>query len=109
MEGREAYWQRHIERLEKEGLSKTEYCKRHGLSVKSLYRWQRKLSGSGIDESITADQKNPFVAIQLKDVKPLQPSPFYVIHVGTHMRIEMLTLPSPLWLSELWQSLEGGR
>jgi hypothetical protein len=109
MEGREAYWQRHIEGLKREGLSKTDYCKRHGLSVKSLYRWQRKLSDSGIEESNTADQKHPFVAIQLEEVKPLQLSSSYVINVGTHMRIEMPALPSPLWLSELWQSLEGVR
>lgn len=109
MEAREAYWQSHIEGLKKEGLSKTAYCKRHGLSVKSLYRWGRKLSGNGIDKLITADKKNPFVAIQLKDEKVLQSSPSYVIHVGIHMRIELPTLPSPLWLGELWQSLEGVR
>ena len=109
MEAREAYWQSHIEGLKKEGLSKTAYCKRHGLSVKSLYRWQRKLSGSGRDEFMTIDKKNPFVAIQLKDMKPVQSSPSCVIHVSAHIRIEMPTLPSPLWLSELWQSLEGVR
>ncbi|MCL4499041.1 MAG: hypothetical protein M1335_02195, partial [Chloroflexi bacterium] len=35
------HWQSHVEAQGASGLSGAEYCRRHGLEVKGLYRWRR--------------------------------------------------------------------
>ncbi len=40
----ERYWQAHVTTLQKSGLSRAEYCRRHELSYHALTYWQKKLS-----------------------------------------------------------------
>lgn len=109
MESRKLYWQKHIEGPAESGLSKTAYCQRHGLSVKSLYRWEKKLSNEGILTAEDHHGRPAFVAIQLEDKPVASPTYPYVIKLGSIVQIEMSALPSSSWLFELWQSLEGAR
>ena len=37
-------WQAHVKALERSGLNRAEYCRRHELSYHALTYWQRKLS-----------------------------------------------------------------
>jgi len=109
MESTELYWQKHIEGLAESGLSKTAYCQRHGLSVKSVYRWQKKLSKEGMQKGEEHSGRPAFVAIQWEEKPVASPVYSYVVKVGSFVRIEMTTLPSTSWIGELWQSLEGVR
>jgi transposase-like protein len=38
------HWQAHVKALERSGLSRAEYCRRHDLSYHAMTYWQRKLS-----------------------------------------------------------------
>ena len=38
-------WQRHLERWQKSGQSRTRYCREHGLKRHTFYYWNKKLSG----------------------------------------------------------------
>jgi len=39
------HWQAHVKALEKSGLSRAEYCRRHKISYHALTYWQRKKPG----------------------------------------------------------------
>lgn len=36
------YWQWHLDAWRQSGLTQIAYCARHGLDVKTFYRWRRK-------------------------------------------------------------------
>jgi len=40
------YWQAHVTAQQKSGLTRAEYCRRHGLSYHALTYWRTKLSGA---------------------------------------------------------------
>lgn len=45
-----AQWREHVLACARSGLSGVEYCRRHGLHPKSLYRWRRALRECGEEE-----------------------------------------------------------
>ena len=49
------FWMAHVEAARQEAIPASEYARRHGLAVKSLYYWRRKLQKSGkIDAPLSA-------------------------------------------------------
>lgn len=101
-------WKKHIDSYQKSGLSKNEYCKQHGVSVRSLSRWQKRLSDhQGMVTQLKEKPSSSFIAIQMEEQKPFASSPLFVLQLGNHLRMEMVSLPSPSWLKTLWQCLEG--
>jgi transposase-like protein len=46
-EKRRGEWQAHVEAARHQGLSLRAYAEQNGLNVHQLYRWRRKLAGSG--------------------------------------------------------------
>ncbi len=44
MTERTRYWQRHLDRWERSGLSQAEFCRRHGLKAVTFGWWKRKLA-----------------------------------------------------------------
>ncbi len=44
MTERARYWQRHLDRWERSGLSQTAFCRRHGLKAVTFGWWKRKLA-----------------------------------------------------------------
>jgi len=43
MTKRARYWQRHLDRWERSGLSQAAFCRRHGLKAVTFAWWKRKL------------------------------------------------------------------
>ena len=44
MTERARYWQRHLDRWERSGLSQAAFCRRHGLKAVTFGWWKRKLA-----------------------------------------------------------------
>jgi len=57
-----AFWSAHLAAIKREGISTSAYAKRHGIALKSLYYWQRKVRlAAAPDEAIAS---KTFVALQ---------------------------------------------
>jgi transposase-like protein len=102
------FWIAHVTEMKREGISTSVYAKRHDLSVKSLYGWQRKLNvtaGTTASESVRLS----FIAVHVAEPVVGQPSCECTLLLGSGMRLEMATLPSPEWLVALGRATEGVR
>jgi len=91
------FWAAHVASSKLEAIPASEYARRHGFSVKSLYYWRRKLK-----QSDTADASQPagkFVALRIA------PGGFRPSHctlaLPSSLRLEMSALPQPEWLAAL--------
>jgi hypothetical protein len=102
------FWMAHVSAMKQEGKSTSVYAKRHDLSMKSLYGWQRKLNVTpGTTASVSV--RPSFIAVHVADPVVDQPRPGYTLVLGSGMRLEMTTLPSPEWLVALGRATEGVR
>ena len=107
MKKKTEYWAAHVAALKLEVIDASEYARRHGLAVKSLYYWRRKLKGEkpvhqpGIN-AIQSVQGNKFVALQV--AAPRQTH--CTLSLPSGLRLEMSVLPSPEWLAMLIQSVQ---
>ena len=100
-----AFWAGHLEAIKREATSKTEYAKRHGISVKRLYYWQRKLKEPKANTE-AASQPKTFVSLRVEE--PVSHcSPNCILVLGSGMRLEMSALPAPTWLAALIKSAQG--
>lgn len=59
------FWSTHVAAAKLEEIPASEYARRHGLAVKSLYYWRRKLKQSGMADAPQAAGK--FVALRRAD------------------------------------------
>ena len=106
------FWQAHIEAAKRERMSTSAYAKRHGLVVKSLYRWQRKLATTS---AVVTNSTTPgkFVALCVADaVKPsataeTAPASSCTLQFGSGLRLDMAALPSPQWLAAIVRTTQG--
>lgn len=115
MRNAKQYWQRHIEAIKAQGVQTSAYAKRHGLSLASLYAWQRKLKDEGSAPKSKLS-RNQFVALQVvKDsiasrVMVASPAPVRcTLVLGSGMRLEMQSLPDPQWLLALSEATGASR
>lgn len=101
-----AFWTAHVEAIKREATSTIGYAKRHGLAVKSLYRWQRKLKATA---AASADAHQPAAFVALRIAEPLETprtdSCTLVLDAG--LRLEMSALPAPEWLAALARAAQG--
>jgi hypothetical protein len=109
------YWQAHIEAAKREGMSTIAYAKQHGLGVKSLYRWQRKLATTS---AAVTDRTPPGKFVALCVAKTVKSSAFAeatvatvasgcTLQLGPGLRLEMATLPPPQWLAAMIRTTQG--
>ena len=88
-------WQAHVQSLERSGMSRAEYCRRHDLSYHALTYWQRKLAYAEHSPVLvqvpTGQPKNSGVSIRLNN----------------RMRIELAEQFSPATLDKVLGVLEG--
>ena len=102
------FWSAHVAAVKQEAISTSAYAKQHGLSVKSLYRWQRVLhSGAGITRPVTAGPSFVAVRVATPTVAPL--SSRCTVIVSSGLRIVMAMLPEPQWLAALAHAVQGAR
>ena len=99
------FWAAHVAASQRESINLSEYARRHGLSVKSLFYWRRKLK-----QSDTADAPQPagkFVALRIA------PGGFRAnsctLELPSGLRLEMSALPQPEWLAALVRAVPGIR
>jgi hypothetical protein len=105
-----AFWSSHLDAINREAVSKTEYAQRHGISVKRLYYWQRKLKATTAPASrIAASEPKTFVAVRVETPERTQRDPICTLVLGSGIRMEMSTLPTPEWLVCLGRAAQGER
>ena len=100
------FWQRHLERWQRSGLSQAQYCRQQRLSGAAFGWWKARLSaesskrvkpGSLRDE--TTGQSSPFVELTLSDSGPTGPgskefpyeiafTPQRCLRLGQHYELE---------------------
>jgi transposase-like protein len=101
------FWQTHVAAIEQEGISTHAYSKRHGLAVKSLYRWQRTLRVSTAAKS-DAGNGNAFVAPRVDEaVAGRRALSACTLMLPSGLHLEMATLPAPEWLAALGRAIQG--
>ena len=61
-----ARWQEHVEAWAESGVSGVEYCRRHGLHSKSLYRWRRVFSQRPATGGGTAPVRPLFAELEVE-------------------------------------------
>ena len=102
------FWQGHVDAVKSEGTSTSAYAKRHGVSLKSLYRWQRTLNGVQ-SLSATANSPTTFVSVRVADPAVAAASSGCSLMLGAGMRLEMASLPAPEWLATVMRAAQGVR
>lgn len=98
------FWMAHIAAIEEEGVATSAYAKRHGLALKSLYYWHRKVRLAAVPTSPQA-----FVALRVSEPMADSASMACVLVLACGLRLEMPALPSPVWLAALSRSAQGAR
>lgn len=93
------FWAAHVAALKLEATSASQYATQHGLAVKSLYYWRRKIEGTKLEHPaetklIPSVPGNKFVALQV--ALPRQTHCTLSLPSGLHL--EMSVLPEPEWL-----------
>jgi hypothetical protein len=105
-----AYWAAHLDAIKQESISKTEYAQRHGISVKRLYYWQRKLKATTAPvPRLGTSEPKTFVGLRVEVPEREQRGPACTLVLGSGIRMEMSTLPAPEWLATLGRATQGGR
>ena len=99
------FWMAHVAASQLETIPASEYAKRHGLSVKSLYYWRRKLSKS--DKTDAALPAGKFVALRIAPGGSRPNNCTLALPSG--LRLEMSALPQPEWLAALVRTMPGMR
>lgn len=100
----------HVAAIKREGVSTSAYAKRHALAVKSLYRWQRKLDDAAAVVTAKVNDGRAFVALRVAEpVVVERREAGCTLMLGSGMRLEMTTLPTPEWLAALARATQGVR
>lgn len=68
-EQRVEFWSEHVWQWQQSGLTKTEYCRRHGLSRSSLLYWCTKLDATYSKQDKQSDPDNSIVPVTLQTIK----------------------------------------
>lgn len=100
------FWQGHVDAVKREGMSTSAYAKQHGVSLKSLYRWQRMLKAvPALPTKVNAPVN--FVSVRVADPAGAVPSSGCSLILGAGLRLEMTSLPAPDWLAMLLRATQG--
>jgi hypothetical protein len=101
-----AFWMGHLAAMTEEAIPATAYARQHGLSVKSLYGWQRKVA-AGADRSMEPVCCASFVALRVDDPGAALADAGCTLVLGSGLRLEMSALPPPQWLAALGRATHG--
>ena len=103
---REVFWRVHLSQQQGLGVSARVYCRVNGLSVRSFYRWQRRL-GRAVD-AVQADRSDDGRALPVPTVSPPPAVEFAEVHVvdDGSPAVAMAEGPSPGGIEVL---VSGGR
>jgi transposase-like protein len=95
------FWLAHVASAAHEAIPASEYARRHGLAVKSLYYWRRKLQAPG--KADAAVQGSKFVSLRIAPDSSRQNN--CTLKLSSRLHLEMSALPSPEWLAAIERAL----
>lgn len=102
------FWHGHVEAAKREAIPTSDYARLHGVPVKSLYRWQRKLKAmSAVTEK--AGSPSAFVSVRVAEADLPRAASGCSLMLGAGMRLDMAALPRPEWLAALVRASQGDR
>lgn len=110
------YWSGHVAAVKAQAITTKAYAQRHGLVLSTLYYWQRKLKPTAATQAspepmAATRQRSKFVTLHVKAphdaVRPMATNCTLVLGAG--VRLEMLALPEPQWLTALARCAQGAR
>ena len=106
------YWAGHVEAIKSLGVTTSAYARQHGISVATLYYWQRKLQLEVAPNALALAAAKPqsrFVALRVNDAleQMAQPSWGCTLVLSGGMRLEMSALPDPQWLVAVGRANQG--
>jgi transposase-like protein len=101
------FWQGHVEAAKREGTTTSKYAARHGVPIKSLYRWQRKLMASSVAASPML--ASAFVALRVADAVTASAAANCSLMLGGGLRLDLSALPPSDWLAALVRAAQGAR
>ncbi|WP_410171239.1 IS66 family insertion sequence element accessory protein TnpA [Castellaniella defragrans] len=86
------------------------YAQREGIAVCSLYYWRRRLKAQCHGPQLPTQSANAtaarlFVPVSM-DAGSV-PVNRYILSLGCDLRLELPGLPSPQWLAQVSQALQG--
>ncbi len=106
------WWERHLERWKRSGLSQAEYCRRHGLASVSLSGWKRRVAVRE-GQAGRVSSRVPFVPVEVKGAERPCGSPAGVwaceIVGAQGVRLRLRERPGLRRLERLLSGLGGGR
>lgn len=102
------YWMDHLAANKQAGISGAAYAKLHGISVKALYYWQRKLKPSVPSKSDSPGSGN-FVALRVAHSPVVRAAVGCTLVMSSGLRLEMSSWPSAEWLVTLARTMQSVR
>jgi hypothetical protein len=111
------FWMKHVAQQPASGLSVTQYCERNGIERKSFYNWQSKArllsqraSLAQAQTRSSAEQPQRFVPVRIASsaIQAVPSSSACILQLGSGVRLEMASLPSPDWLATVMLGLSKG-
>lgn len=109
-------WQRHLERIEQEGIGTRQYARREGLAAASLYRWRSRLKAEAAQDAshvlttgtTSSRTTSRFIALQLQhETAATPPAARCTLELAAGVRLAMAQLPEPTWLARLVACMAG--
>jgi transposase-like protein len=108
------YWSRHVAAVQSQAITTRAYAQRHGLVLSTLYYWQHKLKATAAAQAnseLTTASAAPskFVTLHVKapDYAARAAPTNCTLVLGAGVRLEMLALPDPHWLTALARCAHG--
>jgi Transposase len=111
------FWMKHVVQQPASGLSVTQYCERNGIERKSFYNWQSKVrllsQRASLAQALTrssAEQPQRFVPVRIASsaIQAVPSSSACILQLGSGVRLEMVSLPTPDWLSAVTLAVSKG-
>ena len=108
----QAWWQSHLDTIDREGIAVKAYARREGLDESSLYYWRRRIGLQSQDPQQPAAHRSDddapscgrFMAVRVETVGQTS-VPHHVLILGSGLRLELSSLPNPQWLAQVNQAL----
>ena len=102
------YWVDHVAANQQAGISGAAYAMQHGIALKALYYWRRKLNPSTPAKSGAPDSSN-FVALRVAHTPVVREVAGCMLLMPSGLRLEMSSLPSAQCLVALNHTMQSVR
>ena len=108
------YWSDHVAAVKAQAITTRAYARQHGLALSTLYYWQHKLkltaaTQANSEQPAATGQRGKFVTLHVKtpDYAMRAAATNCTLVLGAGVRLEMLALPDPQWLTALARCAHG--